>query len=100
MEGKINPEKNMPASQCCVRSPVGPFPLVFIEWLDSHYRPGWTLEDSATEPLVCKSVGWLIHDGDDAKVLAAHLSNEKCPQRCGDMTIPSRAILKIKKITL
>lgn len=80
----------------------GPFstrlPLVLIEWVDSHYRAGWTSDDSESAPLVCRSVGWLVHDGDDAKVLSAHVSKEESPQRCGDMTIPSRAILQIREI--
>lgn len=76
------------------------FPLVFIEWVDSHYRAGWTADEAEDAPLVCRSVGWLVKDGEDAKVLSAHISTEESPQRCGDMTIPSRAILQIRKIIL
>jgi len=76
------------------------FPLVLVEWVDSHYRPGWSSDDSENEPLICSSIGWLIHDGEDAKVLSANISREKCPQRCGDMTIPSRAILHVRRISV
>jgi len=74
--------------------------LVLIEWEDSHYKPGWTREigEGQLTPVLCKSVGWLLHDGDEAKVLANHLSDEDEPQSCGAMTIPSRAIVKIRRL--
>ena len=46
--------------------------LVLIEWMDSHQVGKWTDEAPATEPLLGKSVGWLVHDGKKAKTLAAH----------------------------
>jgi hypothetical protein len=74
------------------------FPLVCVRWVDSHYRPGWDTSESASDPVECVSIGWLIHNGKTAKTLSANISREDCPQRCGDMTIPSRAILEIIKI--
>lgn len=74
--------------------------LVLIEWEDSHSAGGWqqlggTLDDRA---LVCRSVGWLVLDGERAKVVVPHL-NEQEPgvplQGSGVMTIPSRAVLRI-----
>lgn len=54
-----------------------------------------SVEDRA---LVCQSVGWLVLDGERAKVIAPHI-NEAEPgvmlQSCGVMTIPSRAVLRI-----
>lgn len=72
--------------------------LVLIEWSDSHYHAGWHTDDPATEPVYCRSVGWLIHDGKKAKTIAAHVTDEGVPQRCGEMTIPACCIRKIKTI--
>lgn len=69
--------------------------LVLIEWLDSHQNAAWTTEEPAKEPLSCRSVGWLVHDGEAAKTLAAHMTLETPPQRSGEMTIPTCAITKI-----
>lgn len=74
------------------------FPLVCVRWVDSHYRPGWDTADAASAPVECVSIGWLIHNGKASKTLSANISREDCPQRCGDITIPSRAILEIIKI--
>lgn len=74
--------------------------LVFVEWVDSFgCSPNWeSLTDAAPHLLTCKSVGWLLHDNEDAKVLVPHVTapNEHCtPQGCGDMTIPTRAIVRL-----
>lgn len=71
--------------------------LVMVEWVDSHHTPGWTTGDPPTEPLTCRSVGWLVYEGERAITLAPHVTLEEEPQRCGQMTIPNCAILKIKK---
>ena len=70
--------------------------LVMIEWLDSHHIPRWTVDDPVTEPLLCRSVGWLVHDGDKAKTIAPHMTDEETPQRAGEMTIPACAVKRIK----
>lgn len=72
------------------------YSLVLITWLDSHYVAGWHTEDAATKPSHCRSVGWLIHDGTKAKTIAAHITDEEPPQRCGEMTIPTASIVKIQ----
>ena len=49
------------------------------------------------------SVGWLIHDGERAKVVAPHMSKETAGvpiQGNGLMTIPSKSILRLKALTL
>src|SRR5438093_515728 len=74
--------------------------LVLIEWEDSHSSGAWQelateLEDRA---VVCRSVGWLVLDGDTAKVVAPHLNEQEpgVPQQgCGIMTIPTRSVLRI-----
>lgn len=70
--------------------------LVLIEWLDSHHVAGWHTEEPATEPLHVQSVGWLIYDGEKAKTIAPHMTDETPPQRCGEMTIPSCAVLSVR----
>ena len=48
---------------------------------------------------MCKSVGWLLHDGEDCKIIIPHATTEKhdqaIQQGCEEMTIPASAILKI-----
>ncbi len=70
--------------------------LVLIEWVDSHSAPAWHTESPATEPVLCRSVGWLVHDGKEAKTIAPHMTDESTPQRCGEMTIPARAVLRVE----
>ncbi len=76
--------------------------LVLIEWLDSHASRGWqTLDaiESAAVPLYCRSVGWLAKSTKDVKVLVPHVAGEEngdvALQGCGDLTIPTKAIVKI-----
>ena len=73
--------------------------LVLIEWVDSHSCNGWhDIEDisEASELTHCRSVGWLLVDGKDCKVLVSHLAGEGRGQSgCGDMAIPVRAITKM-----
>jgi hypothetical protein len=76
--------------------------LVLIEWLDSHSGRGWQdIErlEQAAKPLYCRSVGWLISDKKDCKVIVPHIAGEKngeiMLQGSGDLTIPTTAIAKI-----
>ena len=75
--------------------------LVLVEWQDSYgCSANWqTLEGVECAPLTCRSVGWLFKDGDDFKVIIPHLSDPDHPsisqQGCGDMAIPTRAIVRI-----
>ena len=77
--------------------------LVLVEWLDSHSGRRWQDIDrlkSAAEPLHCRSVGWLLSDEEDCKVIVAHLSGEKnggiVLQGSGDIAIPAKAILSVE----
>lgn len=52
-------------------------PLVKIEWLDSSQPvASWKFlteyRDNPGRPLKCESVGWMIQDDDDLKVLVAN----------------------------
>jgi hypothetical protein len=74
--------------------------LVLVEWEDSHGDGHWhdldvNIDDRA---LVCRSVGWLMLDGERAKVVAPHLSEQDTGapyQGSGIMTIPARAVLRM-----
>lgn len=74
--------------------------LVLIEWEDSHADGSWqqvggVIEDRA---LVCRSVGWLVLDGERAKVIAPHINEQESGvplQACGIMTIPASAVLRV-----
>lgn len=72
--------------------------LVLIEWFDSHYVPGWHTNAPEEKPLLCRSVGWIIHDGEEAKVIAPHVTDEDPPQRNGEMTIPVCSIKSIREL--
>ena len=77
--------------------------LVLIEWVDSGRNPNsWAAFDDYPDPYIlrCRSVGWLIHDGSECKVVAPHVMCESghasAPdQGCGDMTIPTCSITRM-----
>lgn len=54
--------------------------------------------ENAAEPLYCKSVGWLVSERPDCKVIVPHVSGERngttALTGCGDLTIPSQAIVR------
>ena len=76
--------------------------IVLIEWVDSHSGRGWQdfedLQGKAT-PLYCRSVGWVIEETEECKLVVPHISGEKnghiILQGCGDLVIPTRAIVKV-----
>lgn len=54
---------------------------------------------SAAVPLYCQSVGWLLSENKDCKVIVPHIGGEKngdvMLQGCGDLVIPAQAITKM-----
>lgn len=76
--------------------------LVLIEWEDSHgVSSAWEyITQCKPSVVVCQSVGWLIYDGKECKVLVPHLTKSEHVKRqgCGDMTIPTAAVLKIVRL--
>jgi hypothetical protein len=81
--------------------------LVLVEWIDSFGCSNkWAvLSEDFSPPSVplCRSVGWLFYDGDDCKVVVPHMAEAtNCSERqgCGDMTIPSRAIVRLVDLAL
>lgn len=75
-------------------------PLVLIRWEDSR-RPvaEWVRLSDLPEfsPVACASVGWLIHDGADCKVLCPNMGdlNEDDVQGSGLIQIPTRCIVAV-----
>jgi hypothetical protein len=76
--------------------------LVYIEWEDSHgVSSNWEFIDRCKPSVVvCQSVGWLIYDGKECKVIVPHLtkSDHVKQQGCGEMTIPTAAVLKLVEL--
>ena len=74
--------------------------LVLIKWVDSMEYTGWqSLADCSKDKVtICKSVGWLLSDGEEVKTLVPHwLEGEG--QGCGVLEIPTTAILSIQHFT-
>lgn len=79
--------------------------LVLVEWVDSHSGVGWQrISEIAgnSEPVRCRSVGWLVSDTKESKTLVPHISGDVdsgiIPYGCGDLTIPAASITSIKTI--
>jgi hypothetical protein len=80
-------------------------PLVIIRWLDSAQPlPSWQYLSALpqTRPIECATVGWLLKDEADIKVICqsvGDLENPRNAQASGIMTIPARCVLSIEKLT-
>ena len=81
------------------------WPLVYIAWVDSFGAGhSWaSLDDVKDVRHVCYSVGWLVADGENVKVLVPHISPEHSDigaenSGCGDMAIPCSAIIDLRVI--
>lgn len=80
--------------------------LVLVEWVDSGQPiPGWQwLSDlDARRAHKCVSVGFLVQDDEQTKVLAPNLGSsngdEDWDQASGLITIPAVAITKLERLT-
>ena len=79
-------------------------PLVMIEWVDSYgcSRHWQDLDAPSPSPMLCKSVGWLYHDGKDCKLVIPHFADgdgHSIPdQGFGDLTIPTSSVSKIVRL--
>ncbi|WP_253710339.1 hypothetical protein [Bradyrhizobium sp. WD16] len=76
--------------------------LVLIEWVDSGQPiPSWQWlsEIGSRRAHKCVSVGFLVQDDENAKVLAPNLGasngDDEWDQASGLMTIPTASVLKI-----
>lgn len=79
--------------------------LVYVQWVDSYgVSSSWkSLDDAKDERHIIHSVGWLVKDGENVKVIVPHISpaNDKISSDeygCGDMSIPVSAIVSMYDI--
>lgn len=79
-----------------------PYALVLIEWEDSAQPvSGWRYLSDFSDfgAVLCVSVGWLIHDGEDVKALAPNLGEKEDAQHVqvsGVIRIPTRSVVRIQ----
>jgi hypothetical protein len=79
--------------------------LVIIRWQDSRQPCGqWRYLKALPDqrPVEVASVGWLLKDTDEVKVLAQNIGDLAHPenaQASGIMTIPTRCVLSIETLT-
>jgi hypothetical protein len=82
------------------------YPLVYVEWNDSYgVSSHWEEIPKKFKPpksIICRSVGWLVYDGNKHKVIVPHLSpvGKKKWNGCGDMAIPATAIVQLVRLRL
>jgi hypothetical protein len=80
-------------------------PLVIIRWQDSAQPiPAWRhlSQLPRTRAIECATVGWLLKDTDDVKVLCQSVGDLDDPhnaQASGIMTIPARCVISIERLT-
>jgi hypothetical protein len=74
--------------------------LVLIDWIDSRRGEGWVrLDEIEAAATRCRSVGWIICRDKESVTLAGHMG-ENPAQCCGDLTIPKRAILHTRPLSI
>mgnify|MGYP001583986602 CR=1 FL=1 len=74
--------------------------LVLIEWLDAFSTDEWTkIKKLTLEPKrdksICKTVGWLVHDGTDFLTVVSSLGHN---DGAGAMTIPNGCVVRIQDL--
>lgn len=81
-------------------------PLVSIEWVDSGQPiPGWQWLQrmDRRRPHKCISVGFLVQDDEETKVLAPNLGSSsgggEWDQASGLITIPTAAVTRLETLT-
>ncbi len=77
--------------------------VVFIRWVDSRQpTSSWQHISDIDEPspVICVTVGWLLHDNKDCKTLCATMGDlaHEHPQGCGVIEIPTKCIIEISDI--
>jgi len=72
--------------------------IVLVEWLDCHCEDMWTVEDDARnlEPIVVKSVGYLIEQTETKVILSAMVSERTTMSMI--VCIPRGSIVNITEI--
>ena len=72
--------------------------LVLVEWADAVYHDLWEpLEDSDPTDMTVRSVGWLVKETPEYKLIVPH---QQCSQVRGGITIPAKSVLKIEKLAV
>ncbi|GCE85345.1 hypothetical protein MSKU9_3486 [Komagataeibacter diospyri] len=79
------------------------YPIVIVKWLDSGQPESawqWADEIPEPDPIVCQTVGHLIHDTSTGVVVALSIGDVKSerPQANGVMHIPRSAIEQITSL--
>ena len=78
--------------------------LVLIEWVDSAQPlSAWCFLDDlpASDVVHCRSVGWLVGNSRDVKILAPNIGDLKgggSAQGSGFIRIPSKAITRLVEL--
>ena len=84
---------------------MGQCPLVIIRWLDSRQPCGQWRYLSAlpdAKPVEVATVGWLVKDTSDVKVVCQNIGDLAHPEKAqasGIMTIPTRCVLSVERLT-
>jgi hypothetical protein len=79
--------------------------MVLIEWEDSaQAAPQWQWLSDAIPPAIlkCRSIGFLIRDNKKEKALAISVASsqgDSAEQASGIISIPTRCVTSIKRIT-
>ena len=80
-------------------------PLVIIRWQDSRQPCGnWRFLSALpdTKPVEVATVGWLVKDTHEVKVVCQNIGDLGHPEKAqasGIMTIPTRCVLSIERLT-
>jgi hypothetical protein len=80
-------------------------PLVIVRWLDSRQPCGqWRYLSALPEarPVEVASVGWLVKDTAEVKVICQNVGDLDHPEKAqasGIMTIPTRCVIAVEKLT-
>ncbi len=80
-------------------------PLVIIRWLDSRQPCGqWRFLSALPETRAVEvaTVGWLLKDTADIKVVCQNVGDLDHPEKAqasGIMTIPTRCVLSVERLT-
>jgi hypothetical protein len=79
--------------------------VVLVDWEDSYgCSPKWaTIDDDGDAPQLmrCRTVGWITNKDNKSIVVVPHIATNEVlgvKQGCGDMTIPMRAVVAIKRL--
>lgn len=79
-------------------------PLVLLTWLDSGQPTSgwqWLSTYQPVKPIKCASVGWLIQDDSDIKVLAqsfGDIDRDDDVQAMGIVRIPTACVVSIEEL--